>query len=134
MNQIQLTALIARHTPAPKKKTESSDLLPKLIKKASSLGARLWRNNVGTLQDRHGNYVNYGLCVGSSDLIGYSVRTITPDMVGQKVAIFTAIEAKAKRGVATERQIEFVRAVNVDGGIAQIVKTPDELQFVLKAK
>lgn len=132
MNQSDLVALIAKHTPPPKKKTESNDLLPRLIKKASELGSRLWRNNVGTLMDRYGHRVTYGLCIGSSDLIGYTVRVVTPEMVGSKIAVFTAIEAKAARGVATDRQVEFVRSVNVDGGIAQIVRSPEELHFVLK--
>jgi hypothetical protein len=31
---------------------------------------RLWRNNVGALRDERGRLVTYGLCKGSSDLIG----------------------------------------------------------------
>jgi hypothetical protein len=49
---------------------------------------RLYRNNTGTLRDQHGRPVTFGLAVGSADLIGWTTRTITPDMVGQQVAVF----------------------------------------------
>jgi hypothetical protein len=38
------------------------------------------------------------LCKGSADLIGYRTITITPDMVGQQVAVFTSIEVKTPTG------------------------------------
>ena len=60
---------------------------------------RIFRNNVGMI-----NGVQFGLCVGSSDLIGFKSVTITPEMVGQKVAIFTAIEVKTESGKVSERQ------------------------------
>jgi hypothetical protein len=59
------------------------------IRIACSTGAtRLFRNNTGTLRDQHGRPVQFGLCKGSADLIGYRTITITPDMVGQQVAVF----------------------------------------------
>ena len=39
--------------------------------------ARLWRNNTGALKDATGRLVRYGLCPGSSDLIGLRTRIIT---------------------------------------------------------
>jgi hypothetical protein len=48
------------------------------IRIACSTGAtRLWRNNTGTLRDQHGRPVQFGLCKGSADLIGYRSITIT---------------------------------------------------------
>ena len=35
---------------------------------------------------------------GASDLIGFTTVEITPEMVGQKAAIFTAIEVKRETG------------------------------------
>jgi hypothetical protein len=35
---------------------------------------------------------------GSADLIGYRTITITPEMVGQQVAVFTSIEVKTPTG------------------------------------
>jgi len=57
---------------------------------ASSLGHRLWRNNVGAYQPGSGGFVRYGLCndtakmnekIKSADLIGIRKRVITLDMV-----------------------------------------------------
>jgi hypothetical protein len=48
---------------------------------------RLWRNNIG-LAFYQGKYVQYGLAPGSGDLIGFRSVTITPEMVGQRVAVF----------------------------------------------
>lgn len=130
----RLKELIAKHTPLPKRKRKSNDggILPALVKRAAELGTKLWRNNVGTLQDKRGNYVSYGLCIGSSDLIGYTVRTITAADVGTQVAIFTSIEAKAQRGTATDKQVAWIGNVRADGGIAQIVRSVSKLEYTLK--
>jgi hypothetical protein len=55
---------------------------------------RLWRNNNGVLQDKHGGYVQFGLAPGSHDLIGLKSVVITPQMVGQRIAQFVSIEVK----------------------------------------
>jgi hypothetical protein len=130
---IALQSLIAQHTTRPRKHTETN-LVARLITAASKCGARLWRNNVGTLRDARGSYVTYGLCVGSSDLIGYRVVVVTPEMVGQKVAVFTAIEAKSATGRATDRQQRFIEQVNFDGGIGQVVRSERELEMTLKRR
>jgi hypothetical protein len=65
------------------------------IRIACSTGdTRLWRNNTGTLRDQHGRPVQFGLCKGSADLIGYRTITITPEMVGQQVAVFPALRSR----------------------------------------
>ena len=71
---------------------------------------RLHRNNTGTLRDANGRPVQFGLARGSADLIGWTTRTITPDMVGQRVAVFTSIEVK------TPHRSRQPRAVAVAGG------------------
>ena len=54
---------------------------------------RLFRNQVGQLPDpRSGRWVQFGLAKGSSDLIGFKTVEITPEMVGEKVAVFCSIE------------------------------------------
>lgn len=67
-----------------------------------------------------------GLCKGSSDLIGWTEVEITPEMVGKKVAIFTAIEVKTNTGRVTQEQLNFVQKIKSSGGIAGIAKTPFE--------
>lgn len=93
--------------------------------------ARLWRNNTGALKDATGRLVRYGLCPGSSDLIGLRQVTITPDMVGQTLAVFTAIEVK-DRGRATPEQQAFIAMVQQAGGLAGIARSVDDARTILR--
>ena len=93
--------------------------------------ARLWRNNTGALKDAQGRLVRYGLCPGSSDLIGLRTITITPDMVGQTLAVFTAIEVK-DRGRATPEQQAFIAMVQAAGGLAGIARSVDDARTILR--
>ena len=68
-----------------------------------------------------------GLCTGSSDLIGWQSITITEDMIGKRVAIFTAIEVKHGSTRTTEEQKRFIESVNNSGGHAKIVRSLDEV-------
>lgn len=75
---------------------------------------------------KHGNRVQYGLCVGSSDLIGWQPVVITPEMVGQVIARFLATEIKTLTGRPTPEQINFIEQVRKAGGLAGICRSPDE--------
>jgi hypothetical protein len=96
-------------------------------------GLRLFRNNVGVLRDREGRAVRFGLAPGSSDLIGWRTVTITPDMVGQKVAVFTALEVKAPGGThkVTAEQRRFLDVVEAAGGIAGVARSPAQARLAL---
>ena len=91
---------------------------------------RLFRNNTGALLDMQGRLVKFGLCKGSSDLIGFKSVTITPDMVGQKIAIFSAIEVKDK-GKATVDQKNFINIVQKAGGFAGGAKNVNDAKKIL---
>ena len=102
------------------------------IRLAHSKGTvRLLRNNSGALQDRTGRWVQFGLGTGSSDLIGWMTVTVTPAMVGSKIAVFTALEVKAPKGKATQEQLDFIALVNNMGGNAAVVRSVDEARVVL---
>ena len=73
-----------------------------------------------------------GLCEGSSDLIGWTTREVTPDMVGKKVAIFTAVEVKTPSGKASAQQLNFIARVRECGGIAGIARSPEEAQNLIE--
>lgn len=88
--------------------------------------SRVFRNSVGVTTMPNGNTIRYGLCTGSSDLIGWTTQTITADMVGQRVAVFTAVEVKAERGRPTKEQLAFIAAVVNAGGIAGVCRSPEE--------
>lgn len=109
---------------------------------ASKRGWRLFRNNVGVAKRNDGTPVRYGLAniskqmnqhLKSSDLIGIKPVVITPDMVGQTIGVFTAIECKkgdwkrspsSKREEAQERFIELVKSL---GGHAEFCNNAGEL-------
>lgn len=90
-------------------------------------GARLFRNNTGAIKDADGRLVRFGLCKGSSDLIGFKSVTITPEMVGRKVAIFTAVEVKTPAGKPTPEQLNFVTRVKEQGGLAGIARSVEDV-------
>ena len=89
-------------------------------------GCRLWRNNTGAIKDSEGRLVRFGLCKGSSDIIGITPVTITPDMVGKQVGVFTAIEVKTPKGKATDEQINFIQRVRDLGGFAGVARSVEE--------
>jgi VRR-NUC domain len=98
-----------------------SDLM-RLIMREATPYARLFRNNVGRLEWQPGKWLNYGLCVGSGDLIGWTPRLIA----GQQVAVFTSIEVKSERGRLTEEQENFGRVVTEAGGISVVARSVEE--------
>lgn len=93
---------------------------------------RLFRNQVGQLPDpKTGRSVQFGLARGSADLIGWRTVTVTPDMVGQRLAVFTSIEVKTPNGRLTPAQHAWLGAVRSAGGIAGVARgVGDALQIV----
>lgn len=89
---------------------------------ASADGHRLFRNNVGVLKDDRGQRVRYGLCVGSSDLIGWT-----------RDGRFAAIEVKLPGGKPTQDQARFIEAVCRFGGIAGVAHSEAEALAILSA-
>lgn len=117
-----------------------SDLSKKIQELAVKFKCKLLRNNSGAMKDKTGRHVRYGLGNISkklwdkwktSDQIGYTKVVITPDMVGRTVAIFTAVEVKLPDSPIDDRyraQEKFINQVKVDGGIAAIIKSIDEIE------
>jgi len=92
---------------------------------------RLWRNNTGALRDQHGRPVQFGLCKGSADLIGWRTITITPEMVGQQVAVFASIEVKTPTGRLRPEQQQWLDAVQAAGGIAGVARSVSDAERLL---
>ena len=93
---------------------------------------RLWRNNVGALRDQRGQLVSYGLCRGSSDLIGLRRLTIGPEHLGQSLAVFVAIEVKSERGRLAAEQQQFLEVVRELGGLAGVARSLPEAGALLQ--
>jgi hypothetical protein len=110
---------------------------------------RLWRNNVGTgwagqatritagnlsaiahtlrpgdVVVRNGRPLHAGLCVGSSDLIGYR-------RVGD-LAQFVALEVKSATGRPTKEQTNFLNHITSAGGCAAVVRSVADADAVLR--
>jgi hypothetical protein len=95
--------------------------------------ARLFRNQVGSLPDpRTGRLVTFGLARGSADLIGWRTIVVTPDMVGQQLAVFTSIEVKTPTGRVRPEQHAWQRTVSAAGGIAGIARSIQDANDLLR--
>lgn len=127
-----------------------TNLMKRIMLRLSTIpGVVCFRNNVGlgwsgrlvennqrtgrvTLADARP--VKFGLAPGSGDIIGWQVVTITPEMVGQKAALFMSAEVKTDKGRATEQQAHFMRVVNEAGGVAGIVHSEDEAASLIESR
>ncbi len=78
-------------------------------------GLVLWRNSTG-LSRTGDRAIHYGLCVGSSDLIG---------LLGPS-GRFIALEVKSATGRTSPAQELFLALVRKRGGFAAIVRSPAE--------
>ena len=92
----------------------------------------MFRNNTGTLRDINGRPVSFGLCKGSADLIGWRTVTVTPEMVGQQIAVFTSIEVKSTSARVKPEQKSWMDAVAAAGGIAGIARSVGEAMDILQ--
>lgn len=93
----------------------------------SKAGARLWRNNVGMLEDKTGRWVKFGVGgKGGSDYIGLTPVKILPEHVGRTFAVFTALEIKGEGTKIKDDQIRYIELVRRAGGIAGIAYGPEE--------
>lgn len=102
-----------------------------------ALGRRsvLFRNNSGAYQcPKTGRWIHYGVgSPGGSDLIGWHSITVTEDMIGQKLAVFLAVEVKTPNGRVTDAQANFVDQVRNAGGIAGICRSVQDAEALLQA-
>ena len=94
---------------------------------------RLFRNETGKLPDpRTGQWVQFGLAKGSSDLIGFKTVKITPEMIGQEIAQFVSLEIKTERGKLSTMQQNWLQKVKSSGGIVGVARTVKDALNILK--
>ncbi len=125
--------------------SESHSMVGYLVDtEATRRGWRVFRNSVGRawlghvteeymVSGKHGpekvielvgaHMIPYGLCIGSSDRIGWRPVVITPEMVGRMLAQFAAIECKTPAyDELSDEQKNFLRQVKTAGGCAMIAR------------
>ena len=125
---------------------KEANILKSLQIEAAKQNIRLFRNNTGMAWQSNKSWaevpnkrvlidarpVKFGLCEGSSDLIGFAPKIITQEDVGRVLAVFTAIEVKSKTGKAKASQVAFLKAVRRAGGIAAIAESPELLNLIIE--
>lgn len=107
----------------------------RIMLELSSMGCTCWRNEtagawMGKTIHKDGNtvtladarFMKFGLCVGSSDIIGITKR-----------GLFFAIEVKTAKGKATKEQINFINHVRAQGGLAGIARSVDDARGIINA-
>jgi len=117
--------------------------------RASSHGMRVFRNNSGVLMNPVGIPVRFGLGneskklnkkFKSSDYIGIHAVEITPEMVGKKLGVFVALEAKADgfkiKESYSEKSREYAQAnfmglIKKHGGIAGFATNEIDVDRIL---
>lgn len=133
--------------------SDETALMRELQIAASSLGARLFRQNVGlawvgrvervqrerAVTVRPGDVVirsarpfKVGIA-GMSDLGGWVPVVITPDMVGSTVAVYAQVEVKDGARASGE-QLKWIEAVRRSGGLAGIARNISDLAGILTAR
>ena len=71
---------------------------------------------------------------GLADLAGWTDVVITPEMVGRRIPVFTAIETKESGGGRRrENQINFVQQVQKAGGIAGFAASEQQANEIIEA-
>ena len=126
---------------------KESNIQALVLMKASQLGCRMFRINVG--QGWTGNNIikkgkdvlikdarpfRVGVPKGFHDTAGFTPVVITPDMVGKTVAVFTSAEIKTSTGRASKEQLNFQAQVLAHGGISGIVRSPEEFAELIRPK
>ena len=116
-----------------------SDILAR-VRLAASRTFTLFRNNVALAWTgeihRRGESVTIhnprplhaGLCRGSADLIGWKSIMVTPEMIGQKIAVLTAAEVKTARRKSAGQQRPSLDVVAASGGIAAVARRPEDVE------
>ena len=132
---------------------KEANILKSALLKATTLGARLSRMNVGLAwQGRKverfeakthvvvfpGDVVlrqavpfRTGVPKGYSDLSGFTAILITSSMVGTEIAQFVAAEIKTKDGKPSVEQLNFLDMVQSKGGKAGIVRCDEDIEELL---
>lgn len=127
-----------------------ADVMRSLARLASSLGARLFRQQTGMgwvgkverwnfmrkvdiypgdIVIRKARPFHAGF-EGLSDLGGWVSVVITPEMVGSTVAVYTQAEIKAGTQLTTEQR-KWIDAVKKAGGRAGVARNEDDLKKIL---
>lgn len=113
---------------------EETKLMRTIMVAISRAGHTVWRNETGQFWTgkpihRDGDTITLlgarmlpvGLCVGSSDLIGITMK-----------GVFFAIEVKTKTGRISKQQQQFIDHINSTGGKAAVCRSVEDALQLLR--
>ena len=104
-----------------------TNIMNKIMLAMSKKGYLIWRNQVGLFKTLDGRTVNIGI-KGSSDLMAVKPTVITPEMVGQTLAVFVAVEVKTATGRQSEPQKKWQKAVEKLGVKYILARSEDDIE------
>lgn len=133
---------------AGNKRTPETIAKEQVLLRAGEWGSKLFKNNTGVAYTENNRPVFFGLgneCkkskedIRTPDDVGWTVITVTPEMVGKQIAVFTAIDSK-KLGFTVKTnynknsreygQNKFFQQVIADGGIAGFASCPEQVDEI----
>ena len=88
--------------------------------------AKAFRLCTGDLVLRGARPFDTGLPKGFPDLFGITTITITPDMVGMSIGVFTGLEGKGPTGKVSKFQGFVLDTIKRVGGIAGVFRSPEQ--------
>lgn len=124
--------------------------------RASQYKCRLLKNNSGVAYTKDSRPVFFGLGnegnkdddgkfahqhIRTPDWVGYTEITVTPEMVGKKIAVFTAVDAKKigfvkkisyPKGTREHGQQKFFDQVIEANGIAGFASCPEHVDEIMQ--
>ena len=89
------------------------------------------KNYDGSITIKNPRPFKSGLPEGFSDLMVITPITITPEMIGQKIAQAGFIEVKTKKGKPTEEQLNFINQMQKIGARAGVARSPEEAIHII---
>ena len=69
---------------------------------------------------------------GGGDLLGWRTVEVTPEMVGQQLAVFTSIEVKTRTGKLRPEQEQWLKVVRAAGGIAGVARSVEDAEALVR--
>lgn len=97
-------------------------------------GESVKHNTDGSITISRPRRFQTGLPKGFSDLLCVVPVTITPEMVGSKLAISGFLEIKTEKGRVRQDQANFIKEMKSHGARAGIVRSPEEALAVLRGE
>ncbi len=116
------------------KGTEETKIMADVGVTLSDKNYLIYRNNVGEGRMRSGRWVQFGLCVGSSDYIGIKTIIVKPEDVGKKLGLFCAFEIKTEDGEISDEQQNFLNIIEAHGGVTDVLRSNKEAEKLPNAE